>query len=89
MHAQYKIVGLTANNVDALRAVFAAEIEQGSVIVTATTAVFALESPAEELDKRMRELAGRVGRDQDQAAAYYRNSLHAVRRKLAKIERVQ
>ena len=73
-----KASGLTFQNLSALREVFAAPIEEGILILTATTATFTGLTPDQavrELDRVMLHLPSR---------GHPRQSLHAVRRKLVK-----
>jgi len=74
-----KITGLTSLNVDALREVFSHNVEDGVLVLTATTATFVNETPLEvvsRLDAAMYRLPTR---------GHPRHSLHAVRRKLVRL----
>lgn len=78
-----KVTGLTFDNVRALREVFADPIEEGILIVTATTATFTGLTP----DQAVREL-DRV-RLRLPSRGHPRQSLHAVRRKLVALAQAE
>jgi len=74
-----KITGLTHFNISALREVFTSNYEDGSLVLTETTATF-VDCPPQEavkaLDSAMTRLPTR---------GHPRHSLHAVRRKLVRL----
>lgn len=73
-----KLTGLNHLQSRALTEVFADEVERGIIVVTATTAVFRL--PVDEAYKLVADAIAKLpGR------AHPKASLHAVRRRLAKL----
>lgn len=79
MSPGFKISGLTKDNVRALREVFPGAIQEGDIVLTVTTATWTRATPSLAL------LALDTAMGRLPIKGHPRHSLHAVRRKIARL----